>query len=425
MINSTKRWWILALICVIEFQDIYSEGIFGFVNDVASAYFQTQPSVTDILSTCFYLTRGLSGLVMSLFAEYVNFRMLSRMTTIFLTTGSVLVTCGVYSRLNYPIVVIGQFSTGLAATIAVPLAFTMSSNWFPENERTTVLTIALSTKSVSRAISNIVVTKTIRSNQTLNVTEFTNQDLIMSFKNTFSVNYVSLSIISFVCFILVRLFVTDFPQTTVIKMIDQKKYDVYRGFSKLRSLFNKDDFCIIFWEYILFFSLVPMIDVLFSSIVLSVFPQQNDDTVGTMLCVSYAAGWITSFVSSKLLDRLGYTPKIIALLSICSVIVGCISFSLGLKFKSYVLVFMSNVLICGARDVVYVCINFSTITTCKNPHDRITVLFILMSPPWLFMPVCTSFVRFLLQFVGPVYSVLFPIPFFAILCILHLRLLGK
>ncbi|XP_039274042.2 putative MFS-type transporter C09D4.1 [Styela clava] len=403
-ILTPKRWGILMIVSSILFLDTFSASFFGFINDIASEYFETTPAATDVLSTINMIARSVFGFVLAMGGEQLNFRSLALATTGTIVAGDLLITAGVSSRRNMVIVGMGQIMNGFGATMTLTLSQMAPSNWFPENERGRAVALPWILRRLSPVASNIVATRTIRQGYanvgSANATSayFESDELLKNFRTSFQISYIALTGIALVAFVLSQMYVTDYPPRA-----DGKKASPgtntygWRPLTELRgilSLFANGQYVLLLFMYVLQLSVRPMNEWMLSSIILDAFPELDDSTAGIVFIVSYVIGAFGSPTGGFVLDKFR-RPKVTLVFGQCAVIIWCGLFSLGVYLQSFVLVFISDVGTAFFRDFCFVCISHSLIETMYNePADtKVRAFSISGSVPWFSLALYTAFVR--------------------------------
>lgn len=425
-----KRWGVLALVCLIMILDMFTFSFFSYVNDVTSFYFGIEPAVTDLQATISFIGRLVPVALILLCGEWLSFRTVMILGTALNSIGAILITIGVLVKV-YACVVVGSFLTGSATAILMAVSLLVSVNWFPPKERGKASSASWVSRRLSALISNQIATRAIGISGPLatNLNSTTDIEYVENqFKVAYSTVFGCLAILTFLCCLISRIYVTEKPPPVVEELAlesentDEKtpmlggkpspSYNFKREMKDVTYILSDGSYAILTWVFGFMLMERPLGDVLISSLVLKEFPLADDQFVSIMFTMGIILATIFSPLTGQILDKFSHPRATFIIITFITTI-ALTAFSICFQIHSLEGVFVSFLIMWSTRDGVLVCLThrFSAIAQKETDTIRMKASAPPVASTAITAAISITVIRYLLDNYTSAIAVLFPLPF--------------
>ena len=131
-----KRWFILAALVVLVFIAVLNHVMFGIVNNVIVAYFDTTYETIDLigLGPCLGTIATTPILAWLSFKEMITCRKLMTVASLVLSVNSICALLAFIKPSLFGLLIFGQIFGGIAFAIVFVIPTVLAQLWFPENQ---------------------------------------------------------------------------------------------------------------------------------------------------------------------------------------------------------------------------------------------------------------------------------------------------
>nr|XP_039268240.1 feline leukemia virus subgroup C receptor-related protein 2-like isoform X2 [Styela clava] len=301
--NSSSRWFMLFMGSAIGLINGIQNLQFAGFESTAVAFFEVSYVLGDLLTQAYYISFIAFGFpVIWLIMRYgLRFTVQCAATLIFI--GTAMTAISTSNRNFFFVALTSEFIAGCAQVFVLCLPSLLAGKWFPTNEISTASGTLVFFYQLGNGLSlltaPLVVTK-----------EFLGATLGMRAIVTF----ISISIFSFVMFIMIRLYFAEKPEFPPSEA--QATFSTPNtSFAKsLKNLFTDGDFVLLMFSYGIDFGIFSSVQSLFKSVIEDNFTGISDATTGQIVSFMILVGTPAPLVFGIILDKtkrfkFGFTGK--------------------------------------------------------------------------------------------------------------------
>ncbi|XP_039268240.2 choline/ethanolamine transporter flvcr2a-like isoform X2 [Styela clava] len=301
--TSSSRWFMLFMGSAIGLINGIQNLQFAGFESTAVAFFEVSYVLGDLLTQAYYISFIAFGFpVIWLIMRYgLRFTVQCAATLIFI--GTAMTAISTSNRNFFFVALTSEFIAGCAQVFVLCLPSLLAGKWFPTNEISTASGTLVFFYQLGNGLSlltaPLVVTK-----------EFLGATLGMRAIVTFT----SISIFSFVMFIMIRLYFAEKPEFPPSEA--QATFSTSNtSFAKsLKNLFTDGDFVLLMFSYGIDFGIFSSVQSLFKSVIEDNFTGISDATTGQIVSFMILVGTPAPLVFGIILDKtkrfkFGFTGK--------------------------------------------------------------------------------------------------------------------
>ncbi|XP_039268239.2 choline/ethanolamine transporter flvcr2a-like isoform X1 [Styela clava] len=290
--TSSSRWFMLFMGSAIGLINGIQNLQFAGFESTAVAFFEVSYVLGDLLTQAYYISFIAFGFpVIWLIMRYgLRFTVQCAATLIFI--GTAMTAISTSNRNFFFVALTSEFIAGCAQVFVLCLPSLLAGKWFPTNEISTASGTLVFFYQLGNGLSlltaPLVVTK-----------EFLGATLGMRAIVTFT----SISIFSFVMFIMIRLYFAEKPEFPPSEA--QATFSTSNtSFAKsLKNLFTDGDFVLLMFSYGIDFGIFSSVQSLFKSVIEDNFTGISDATTGQIVSFMILVGTPAPLVFGIILDK--------------------------------------------------------------------------------------------------------------------------